>query len=398
MGDRSGHRRHGHGQRLSARHARCRRWEGHSRGRSARVETAESRITGVYRRSGPCSVRLLVGIAERNRDFPPRKTGRVFPARIAPGCFLGRLHRCAHRGLNRWTEGCTEGRRTVGKPPTVAAGQGAWASLGKPLTPPPGGPGGGRRWSRAGGRPMRRRGSSRSHPVGQPTQRHIVRRPPDTSTTTRTTRATGRSTPPALRRRVADEPGRRRRVRLRHPPYVSEMTYADEHQEHEQLHADASCKICHADPNDARTDLPHLCITSRRRLQRVHACTSTRVHAKRGTPLATGTGHGSAPPSSASSGVQNRRTSCVTETVTPHALRMTLVSSVTISARLTDACGASSCCLAGAVDGVPAPSLPAAGCAPGARARLAPSLRGPARGGRRTRRDRGRCAPGSATA
>ncbi|MFD3651750.1 hypothetical protein ACFWUT_35300 [Streptomyces cyaneofuscatus] len=31
---------------------------------------------------------------------------------------------------------------------------------------------------------------------------------------------------------MSSERGRRRRVRHRRPPYVTEMTYADEHQEH----------------------------------------------------------------------------------------------------------------------------------------------------------------------
>ncbi|WP_217562218.1 hypothetical protein, partial [Streptomyces sp. GbtcB6] len=44
----------------------------------------------------------------------------------------------------------------------------------------------------------------------------------------------------------AEEPGRRRRVRPRRLRYVCEMTYADDHQEHEQLRGDPSCKRCHA--------------------------------------------------------------------------------------------------------------------------------------------------------
>lgn len=103
--------------------------------------------------------------------------------------------------------------------------------------------------------------------------------PADRSTTTRSTTPTGQPQAPALRRRVVDGPGLRRRVRLRPPAYVTDFTYADLPQEHLELPAvqmlrddqddDADGRtplalLLAVTPHGPRTDPAHLCITTRR--------------------------------------------------------------------------------------------------------------------------------------
>lgn len=114
--------------------------------------------------------------------------------------------------------------------------------------------------------------------------------PADRSTTTRSTTPTGQPRAPALRRRVVDGPGLRRRVRLRPPAYVTDFTYADFPQEHPELPAvqmlrddqddDADGRtplalLLAVPPNGPRTDRPHLCITTR--WPTPNACTRARA-------------------------------------------------------------------------------------------------------------------------